>query len=169
MNFASRLLFAAVPMALLGASAAASAEADRIGRLSDPMNFFDGHTEGISTVKVLMRKPFRSKTIGDGSINAGVLTLVQKVAEEGRAPYARRWKMRQASPGRFTGSMSEAVGPVVAEEVGGRYRFRFKMKGNLVIEQWLTPLPGGKEALSKVNIRKFGMKVGSSEGTIRKL
>ena len=65
--------------------------------------------------------------------------------------------------------MTEAVGPVVAEEIGGKYRFRFKMKGNLVIEQWLTPLPGGKEAISKVNIRKYGMKVGSSDGTIRKL
>jgi hypothetical protein len=158
-----------VPIVLLGASAAASAEAERVANLSDPMSFFDGRTEGVSTVKVMMRKPFRSKTIGDGSVNGGVLTLVQKVVEEGKSPYDRRWKMRQASPGRFTGSMSEAVGPVVAEDVGGRYRFRFKMKGNLVIEQWLTPLPGGQEALSKVNIRKYGMKVGTSEGTIRKL
>jgi len=65
--------------------------------------------------------------------------------------------------------MSEATGPVVAEEIGGRYRFRFKMKGNLSVEQWLTPLPGGKVARSKVSIRKLGMTVGHSDGTIRKL
>jgi hypothetical protein len=58
---------------------------------------------------------------------------------------------------------------VTAEEIGGRYRFRFKMKGNVAIEQWLAPLPGGKSALSKLTIRKFGMTVGRSEGTIRKL
>jgi hypothetical protein len=77
--------------------------------------------------------------------------------------------MRQVAPDRFAGSMSEAVGPVTAEEIGGRFRFRFKMKGNLTVEQWLTPLPEGQEALSKVVVRKFGMKVGSAEGTIRKL
>jgi hypothetical protein len=43
------------------------------------------------------------------------------------------------------------------------------MKGNLAIEQWLTPMPGGRVARSKVSIRKFGMRVGSSDGTIRKL
>ena len=164
-----RLLLGLAPIALIGASAAASAEAERVTRLTDPMRFFEGRTEGVSTVKVIMKKPFRSKTIGSGDINGGVLTLVQKVVEEGKDPYDRRWKMRQAAPGRFTGSMTEAVGPVVADEVGGRYRFRFRMKGNLVIEQWLTPLPGGKEAISKVSIRKYGMKVGSSEGTIRRL
>ena len=168
-RFTSRFALAAIPIVLLGASGAASAEADRIARIGDPMRFFDGRTEGVSTVKVIMKKPFRSKTLGSGDIHGGVLTLVQKVVEEGKAPYDRRWKMRQASPGRFTGSMSEAVGPVIAEEVGGRYRFRFKMQGNLTIEQWLTPLPGGKEAISKVSIRKYGMKVGSSDGTIRKL
>ena len=52
---------------------------------------------------------------------------------------------------------------------GGRYRFRFKMKGNVSIEQWLMPQAGGKSAVSKVTIRKFGMTVGRSEGTIRKL
>jgi len=168
-TLATRILLTALPIALLGASGAASAEAERIARLGDPMSFFDGRTEGVSTVKVLMKKPFRSKTIGDGDIHGGVLTLVQKVVEDGKPPYDRKWKMRQASPGKFTGSMSEAVGPVIAEEVGGKYRFRFKMKGNLTIEQWLTPLPGGKEAISKVSIRKYGMKVGSSDGTIRKL
>lgn len=168
-RIASRIVLATLPIALLGASGAASAEAERIARIGDPMSFFDGRTEGTSTVKVLMKKPFRSKTIGDGDINRGVLTLVQKVVEEGKAPYDRKWKMRQVSPGRFTGTMTEAAGPVIAEEVGGKYRFRFKMKGNLTIEQWLTPLPGGKEAISKVSIRKYGMKVGSSDGTIRKL
>ena len=36
-------------------------------------------------------------------------------------------------------------------------------------EQWLTPLPGGKAARSKVTIRKFGMTVGKSEGMVKKL
>lgn len=154
-----------VPMALIGASAGASESA----RPSDPMRFFEGRTESISTIKVFTKKPFQSRTLGKGIINDGTLSLVQRVHEDGKAPYERRWRMRQVSPGRFTGTMTEANGPVIAEEIDGRYRFRFKMKGHVSIEQWLTPLPGGDVAQSKVTIRKFGMKVGSSDGTIRKL
>ena len=65
--------------------------------------------------------------------------------------------------------MSEAQGPVSIREVGGRYRFDFKMKGNMSVEQWLTPAPDGKSARNQVSVRKFGVVVGRSEGTIRKV
>jgi hypothetical protein len=165
--FASRLLLAALPIALVGASASAT-NSGSDGQ-TDPMRFFEGRTESVSTIKLMMRKPYESRSLGRGEIDSGVLELVQRVQDEGKAPYNRQWRMRQVSPGRFSGTMTEAAGPVVAEEVGGRYRFRFRMKGNLSIEQWLTPLPGGTAAHSKISIRKFGMIVGRSEGTIRKL
>lgn len=161
----ARMLLALVPMTFIGASAGAS---DARAPL-DPMRFFEGRTESISTIKILAKKPFRSLTMGKGIINDGTLSLVQRVKEDGKAPYERRWRMRQVAPGRFTGTMTEATGPVMAEEIDGRYRFRFKMKGHLSIEQWLTPLPGGDIAESRVSIRKFGLKVASSDGTIRKL
>jgi hypothetical protein len=165
--FASRLLFAAVPLGLLGASA--SAVTSRPDPETDPMRFFEGKTESVSTIKLIMRKAYRSHTIGNGDIDDGILKLVQRVHEEGKAPYDRRWRMRQVAPGRFAGSMSEAAGPVTVEQVGERYRFRFKMKGNVSVEQWLTPLPGGNAARTRLNIRKLGLSVGKSEGVIRKL
>ena len=165
-SFASRLTIALLPAAMIGASASAGAAESQ---LTDPMRFFEGRTESVSTVKLIMKKPFSSRSLGKGDIEGGVLNLVQKVHDEGKSPYDRRWKMKQVGPGKFTGSMNEAVGPVTAEEFDGKYRFRFKMKGNVSVEQWLTPLPGGKEAKSRVSIRKFGMAVGRSEGTIRKL
>jgi hypothetical protein len=167
MNFAGRLLLAAVPFALVGASA--SAVSSRPEPQTDPMRFFEGKTESTSTIKLIMRKPYRSRTIGDGQIDDGILKLVQRVHEEGKAPYDRKWRMRQVGPGRFTGTMTEAAGPVIVDQVGDRYRFRFKMKGNVSIEQWLTPLPGGTSARSKLSIRKMGLTVGRSEGVIRKL
>jgi len=165
--FASRLMLAALPMALLGASASAGSAAVEVR--SDPMRFFEGRTESVSTVKLVMRKPFSSRSLGRGVISDGVLNLVQQVEEDGKAPFDRRWRMRQVGPGRFAGTMTEAIGPVTVDEVGERYRFRFKLKGNVSVEQWLTPLPGGKVARSKVTIRKLGMTVGRSEGTVRKL
>ena len=164
-KLAGRLLIAAVPMALVGASAGANEST----KPTDPMRFFEGRTESISTVKVITKKPFQSRSIGKGVISDGTLSLIQRVHDEGKAPFDRRWRMRQVAPGRFTGTMTEAAGPVLAEEIDGRYRFRFKMSGHVSVEQWLTPLPGGDVAQSKTIIRKFGMKVGSSEGTVRKL
>lgn len=149
---------------------ALSASTASAERLEDPLSFFEGRTESTATVKVLTKKPYKSRSVGRGEITRdGSLHLVQRVEDEGKSPYERRWHIRQVGPGRFTGSMSEASGPVTVEEDGDGYRFRFKMKGNISVEQWLTPLPGGKAARSKVTIRKFGMTVGKSDGMIRKL
>lgn len=164
---AGRLVVAALPIALLGASATAGSST--IETASDPMRFFEGRTESISTIKLIMRKPYRSRTLGDGKIDEGILHLVQHVHQDGKAPYDRRWRVRQSGPGRFTAAMSEAVGPVTIQQVGERYRFRFRMKGNVAVEQWLHPLPGGTAAKSTLSIRKLGIVVGRSEGTIRKL
>jgi hypothetical protein len=163
---ASRMLIALLPAALIGASASAGAAE---AQLTDPMRFFEGRTESVSTIKLIMRKPFASRSLGNGEIDNGVLSLVQKVHDDGRPVFDRRWRMRQVGPGKFTGTMSEAVGPVTADEIGGKYRFRFKLKGNVSVEQWLSPTPNGRSAQSKTIIRKLGMIVGRSEGSIRKL
>ena len=138
--------------------------------LDNPLRFFEGRTESVGIMKMIMKKPFRVRSIGLGKIAAdGTLHLVQQVRDDGEPPKERVWKIRQVAPGKFTGTMSEAKGPVVIEQVGDRYRFRFKVKGNLSVEQWLIPNPDGKSGSSKVTIRKYGMKVASSDGTIRKL
>jgi hypothetical protein len=162
------MTWAVLPLALIAAAAApASAKIDRI---EDPLRFWEGRTESVGTVRIVMKKPFRSRAIGRGRIKPdGSLELVQHVEEEGRPAKDRRWHIRKVAPGRYTGTMSEAKGPVTIEEVGGRFRFRFKMAGNLAVEQLLTPLPGGRAASSKLTIKKLGVTVGRSEGTVRKL
>jgi len=41
--------------------------------------------------------------------------------------------------------------------------------GHLSVEQWLTPQPGWRAAENNLTIRRLGIKVGSSDGVIRKL
>jgi len=136
----------------------------------DPLRFFVGATESVGTLKVVMRKAVATHTIGQGEITAdGSLTLVQRVEGEGRQQHIRRWLIRPVAPGHFAGTMSDAVGPVTIDQVGDRYRFRFKMKDSISVEEWLTPLPGGKSATSSMTARKFGFAVASSQGTIRKI
>lgn len=162
------LSLAFIPLALAASmSVPRNAEADG-GQ--NALRFFEGSTESLSTVKVLMKKPYRSRAIGVGKIRTdGSLELVQQVTDDGRPAKMRRWLVHQVAPGRYSGTMTEALGPVDVQEVDGRYRFRFKMKGHLAVEQWLTPQPGGRAASNKATIRKFGMKVASAEGVIRKI
>lgn len=163
----TRLTLAILPLALAAVAVPASTASVKV---EDPLRFWEGRTESVSTVKIVMKKPFRSHAVGRGRIKAdGSLDLVQRVQEEGQPAKDRRWQIRQIGPGRYSGTMSEAKGPVTIEEVGGRFRFRFKMAGGIAVEQILTPLPGGRSATSKVTIKKLGMTVGRSEGTVRKL
>jgi hypothetical protein len=156
-----------LPVALIAALVPSPALPHRPG---DPLSFFEGSTESVSTLNVLMRKPVRVRSVGRGVIAPdGSLVLVQRVEEEGQPPRDRRWQIRQVAPDQFSGTMSEAKGPVTIERVGGGYRFRYKMKGNLSVEQWLTPLPGGKSAYSKLLVRKLGFAVARSEGIIHKI
>ena len=162
MRVRSAALVVAISLAASPCPAAAVAE--------NPLTFFQGHTESVGIVKIAMKKPFRSRAIGKGEIRPdGSLELIQRVEDEGELPRERRWRMHWVSPGHYAGTMSEARGPVTVEEVGGRYRFRFRMEGSVSVEQWLTPMPDGRSARSVVSIRKYGIKVGSSDGYIRKL
>lgn len=135
----------------------------------DPLRFFEGTTESISTVKVIFRKPYRTRALGIGHIENGRLELVQRVERDGHPTKIRRWSIREVGPRHYAGTMSDAVGPVEIQEVDGRYRFRFKMDGHLSVEQWLTPEPGWRSAGNSLTIRRLGIKVGSSEGIIRKI
>ncbi len=154
----------------LSASAAVLMSAPATAETLQPLRFFEGRTESVGTIKLLLKKPFRSHSVGRGVIESdGSLLLVQQVEDEGRPPRVRRWRIRQIGSGRYSGTMSEASGPVTIDEVGDSYRFRFKMNGNFAVEQWLIPLPGGMSARNSLKVRRFGMTVGTSDGTIRKV
>jgi hypothetical protein len=137
---------------------------------SSPMQFFEGRTEGTGTIRIMLGKPYRTRSVGHGHFQPdGTMVFVQRVVDDGKPARERRWKIRQIGPHHFSGTMSEAIGLVKIEEVAGRFRFRFRMKGNLSVEQWLVPLAGGMAARNTLTIRKFGVKVGTSEGMLRKL
>jgi uncharacterized protein DUF3833 len=139
-------------------------------QVADPLRFFAGRTETQGMVKVLFRKPYRTRSLGQGRIEPdGSLSLVQRVEDDGKPPRERRWRVHQVGPGRYSGTMSDATGPVDIEQVGNRYRFRFTMKGHLNVEQWLTPMVGATAARTTTRIRKFGMTVATTDGTVRKL
>jgi hypothetical protein len=138
--------------------------------LQHPLRFFEGRTESVGTMKAMMKKAHRVESIGHGTIGPdGALTLVQQVRDEGETPHQRIWHIRQVGPTKFAGTMSEASGPLTIDQVGDGYRFRFNLRGGMAAEQWLIPNRDGNSGQSILTVRKFGMTVARSEGTIRKL
>lgn len=136
----------------------------------DPLRFFEGRTVAESSLKIIAKKPVATHTVGHGKIERdGSLTLTQTALHDGKPEKQRHWRVRRAGPDMFKASMNEAVGPVAIERVGNAYRFRFRMKGQLNVEQWVKPLGGGTTARSTMKVKKLGLVVASSEGTIRKV
>jgi hypothetical protein len=160
---AKRIVLLAPTLLLASAAAPINAQVD-------PLRFFEGHTEMQGRVKVMLHKAYATRSVGEGRIEPdGSLTLVQRVFDDGKPPHDRRWRVREVGPGHYSGTMSEAVGPVTIDRVGKRYRFRFRMNGRLNVEQMMTPLPGGKAASNSTKVRKFGLVVATTEGIVRKV
>ncbi len=157
------VLLTAATLAFAGSAEAAPPSSQ------SPLGFFEGRTMSEGTTKVVMKKPYKTHSQGVGKIERdGTLSLVQQV-HEGEERKERRWRIRQVAPNRFTGTMSEAVGPITVDKVGDRFRFRFKMKGGLAVEQWLTPLADWKSAKSTLTVKKLGISVATGEALIRRL
>jgi len=150
---------------LLVASSASTRPFDR----GDPLRFFDGSTESVSTTKIALQKPFVTRSVGRGKIASdGALDLVQHVDEQGRRHFDRVWHIREIAPGHFGGTMSEAAGPVTIERTGAGYLFRFTLKNDLSVEEWLIPQSDSVAGM-RLTVRKFGVAVVHSQGWVRRV
>ena len=146
-----------------------SAAADPGPRL-DMLAFFTGKTHGENVMKIVLKRP--AKLVVDsvgGKGDRGDFVLIDTVREEGKPVRTRKWIMRPAGPNRYTGSLSDAVGPVDVAVTGDTATVRYTMKGGLKVTQVMTMQAGGRSLSNNVVVKKFGMKFASVNGTIRKL
>ena len=126
----------------------------------DPVAFFTGATQGRGELRELMGRPKKTSTQSVGRVgNEGWLILDQRVAVEGDPLRQRRWRLKQVAPRKYSGTLSDAKGPVEVTVRGQDIEIRYVMKGNIKVEQTLTPLPGGRSVIARGTFRKFGMKV----------
>ena len=150
-------------LALLLAAAAAVVEP------FDPVEFFRGRTQGVGTLRPVLQK---SKTIRVDSTGTeqkdGALLLTQTIHEPGKPPRTRTWRMRRDSPGRYSGSLSDASGPVRVSLEPGAIRIRYTGKDKLDFDQRLTAA-GPRQVRNRMTIRRFGIVVARYDELIRKL
>lgn len=137
----------------------------------DPVAFFTGRTEGVGTLKILLRRAASVHVLGRGTPTpGGGIVLDQRVSRAGRPPSTRQWRLSPIAPGRYAGTLTDARGPVTADSVGGRLHIAYRSaSGGVAIEQWLTLAPDGRSARNLLVARKLGLVVARLDETIRRL
>ena len=136
----------------------------------DMTAFFTGRTHAENVLKTAFKRPARLNvdSIG-GRGDRGDFVLIDTVQEEGQPLRTRKWIMRQAGPNHYTGTLGDAVSPVDIVVAGREATIRYTMKGGLNVVQRIELLSDGRTLANHVAVRKFGLKVASVEGKIRKL
>lgn len=135
----------------------------------DPLAFFAGRTEGAATLRIILHHPRAVHVHGTGRPTADGLILDQRVEQEGKPATTRRWVLRRVAPGRYTGTLTGARGPVTAETLGDRLHIAYRTAGKIRIEQWLTLGPDGQSARNHLTARRLGVVVGRLDETIRRV
>ncbi len=134
-----------------------------------PEHFFVGRTEGVGTVHVMLsgRHAVRDRSRGRME-RGGALVLDQIVEEEGKPARRRSWRLVRTGANRFTGTITDARGPIAGEVAGNVLHLRYRLAEGPSVEQWITLQPGGRTATNRMTFRRFGLTVATLEGTIRR-
>ncbi len=136
----------------------------------DPRAFFTGRSHGEGTLHKIIGGDSQIVVDSIGRPDGrGGLVLDQKIRSGSKSPRQRRWIMRPAGPNRYTGTLTEAEGPVAVQVNGPRATIRYRMRGGIDIEQHLALQPDGRTLLNRLNARKFGIRVAQLDETIRKV
>lgn len=96
---------------------------------------------------------------GSDQIEDGALVLDQVVNEGSKPAKQRTWHIREDSSGRYSGTLTDASGPIADEVEGNRLHLGFAMKGGLATDQWLTLAADGRSAHNIMVVKKFGLRV----------
>jgi hypothetical protein len=158
-----------VAAAILVALAAVPARADP-GQTLDMLGFFTGKTHADNVIAIALHGSHKLIVDSVGGRNKqGEFILIDDVQEEGKPARKRTWAMHAVGANHFTGSLTDAAGPVDVVVAGNTATIRYVMKdGNLQVEQRLTLQPNGTLS-NTVMARKFGFKFATVQGTVRKL
>lgn len=154
-----------------GALVAIAATADAApapGEL-DLTAFFFGRTHADNDLKIALHHS--SKLIVDsvGRRDGKEFVLVDTVREGDQPTRIRKWVTHEVGRGHYSGTLSDATGPVDIIVNGKSALIRYTMKDGLKIEQVMQLQADGRTLSNHVVARKSGLKFAHVDGTIRKL
>jgi hypothetical protein len=158
-------LFVILAVAALGATTT-SASPDKL----DVTGFFAGKTHADNVIKIAFHRPHKLIVDSLGGHNKeGDFVLIDTIQEEGKPVRKRTWVMRPVGTNHFSGSLSDATGPVDVVVSGDSATIRYTMKeGGMKVVQQLKMQRDGTLS-NTATARKLGIKFATVDGTIRKL
>ena len=132
--------------------------------------FFTGKTHADNVIKIALHGPHKLIVDSIGGHNKeGEFVLIDTVQEEGKPVRKRTWVMHPVGADHFTGGLSDATGPVDVVVRGNSATITYIMTdGHLRITQEIQLQPNGTLS-NHVIAKKFGIKFGQVDGTIRKV
>ena len=102
------------------------------------MTFFAGDTVGEGVLKIDLTHRRTVHVVGHGDVDAGgMLVLVQQVREGAKPERTRIWHIRAIGDGRYTGTLSDAAGPVSVTSQGNVLRIAYRAKGGFAAMRFL--------------------------------
>ena len=156
-------------VALLLALAGCSKPPPVAGSSFDPLKFFSGHSHGNARLRTVLGS---SRAIWVDSHGApdghGGLILDQRMTEQGKPPSARQWVLHPAGAGRWSGTLSDARGPVTIERTPTDVAIRYRMKNGAMVEQHLRQAPSGAVNNALI-VTRFGIRLATLSEQIQKL
>jgi hypothetical protein len=157
------LLVAGIAVSTSSAAAAPDPALDMIA-------FFTGKTHADNVIKIAFHGPHKLIVDSIGGHNKeGEFVLIDTIQEEGKPVRKRTWVMRPAGANRFSGSLSDAVGPVDVSVAGDSATIRYTMRdGHMKIEQQLQLQRDGS-LTNHATARKLGIKFATVDGTVRRV
>ena len=157
-------------LALLAGSATLNAQPAAAPARFDPAAFFTGRTtsEGTLTQIFASDKATRVTTFGTRQAS-GDMVLDQQVQIGDQPVRNRTWRLRETSPGRFTGTISDAANDLTGTLSDNTLTLTYTMDNNLNVHQVITAHPGGQSAQNVMRIRRFGITVARLTETIRRV
>jgi hypothetical protein len=174
---AAALLAGCVKAPPLAAPGPPMAEAPRF----DPFVFFLGTSEGTGTLAKVMAEDTLIRVSSTGRIEtearreaswsappARVLVVDQVVTESDKPARKRQWRLTEIAPGRYAGTLSDAISLVEARAEGNRLVITFTIKGSFAVRQELTLAPDGQSAANVMQVSKLGLTVAVLSEDIRK-
>jgi len=160
------LLMAACVSASQAGAPIAQAESPRF----DPFTFFAGKSSGtgvlakVRSADTPVQVTSQGKIITEGLREAAwaapprrVLVVDQTIREGEKPARTRQWRLHEVAPGRYEGTLSDAISPVTGYTQGNLLVVEFTIKGSFKVRQELTLSPDGQRAHNVTRISQLGV------------
>ena len=160
------LLMSACVSAPQGSAPIAQADAPRF----DPFTFFAGKSSGTGVFAKVRANDTPVQVTSSGRIITEVsresgwaapprrVLVVDQTIREGEKPARKRqWRLHEVAPGRYEGTLSDAISPVTGYTQGNLLVVEFTIKGSFKVRQELTLSPDGQRAHNVTRISQLGV------------